>query len=128
VEAKPLREEAVTHAILGAAIEVHSMLGPGLLESAYDKCLCHEFEARRIPFLRQVPMPLQFKDLHVRCAYRLDYVVKQSVVVEIKSVDQVLPVHEAQLITYLRLGRFPVGLLINFNVRRLREGILRRVL
>src|SRR6185436_14412723 len=122
-----LRHEELTGAILGAAFEVHSRLGPGLLESAYDACLCHELANRRIPFERQVPVPVSFKDSKLDCGYRLDILVERQVVVEIEAVDEFLPIHEAQLITYLKMGSFPVGLLINFNVRRLREGIMRRV-
>ena len=117
-----LRHEDLTGSILGAAFEVHTRLGPGLLESAYDACLCHG-----IPFERQVPVPVSFKDFKLDCGYRLDILAARQVVVEIKAVDKFLPIHEAQLITYLKMGSFPVGLLINFNVRRLREGIMRRV-
>ena len=117
-----LRHEELTGSILGAAFEVHTRLGPGLLESAYDACLCHG-----IPFERQVPVPVSFKDFKLDCGYRLDILAARQVVVEIKAVDKFLPIHEAQLITYLKMGSFPVGLLINFNVRRLREGIMRRV-
>jgi GxxExxY protein len=123
-----LRHEELTGAILGAAFEVHSMLGPGLLESAYDECLCSELALRGIPFERQVPLPLRFKKAALDCGYRVDLVVDGRVVVELKSVDGFLPIHEAQLLTYLRLGGYPVGLMINFNVRKLKEGIMRRVL
>ena len=122
-----LRHEELTGSILGAAFEVHTRLGPGLLESAYDACLCHELVHRGIPFERQVPVPVSFKDSKLDCGYRLDILVERQVVVEIEAVDEFLPIHEAQLITYLKMGSFPVGLLINFNVRRLREGIMRRV-
>ena len=122
-----LRHEELTGSILGAAFEVHTRLGPGLLESAYDACLCHELAYRGIPFERQVPVPVSFKDFKLDCGYRLDILAARQVVVEIKAVDKFLPIHEAQLITYLKMGSFPVGLLINFNVRRLREGIMRRV-
>jgi GxxExxY protein len=118
----------ISSAVIGAAIEVHRMLGPGLLESAYEACLCRELELRNIRFQRQHPLPLVYKDLHLECGYRLDLLVEQSVVIEIKSVDVLLPVHEAQLLTYLRLGGWRLGLLINFNVPVLKEGVRRRVL
>jgi GxxExxY protein len=123
-----LRCEEVTAAILGAAFEVHTQLRPGLLESAYAECLCYELGQRRIAFERQVPLPLIFKRLKLRCGYRVDFVVDRQVVVELKSAESFMPIHEAQLVTYLRLGSFPVGLLINFNVRRLKDGIMRRIL
>ena len=97
-----LRHEELTGAILGAAFEVHTRLGPGLLESAYEACLCHELAHRGIPFERQVPVPVSFKDSTLDCGYRLDLLVERQVVVEIKAVDEFLPIHEAQLITYLR--------------------------
>lgn len=118
----------VTRVIVGAAIDVHRALGPGLLETAYEECLCHELELRRIPFERQRALPVSYKGVRLECGYRLDLVVADLVVVELKAVDVLLPVHEAQLITYLRLGGWKVGLLINFNVPVLRQGIRRRVL
>jgi len=118
----------ITEAIIGAAIEVHRTLGPGLLESAYEECLAHELTLRRVPFERQVPLPVQYKGLSLDCGYRLDLLVAQTVVVEIKAVEQLLPIHEAQLLTYMKLGGWPVGLLINFNVPVLKRGIRRRVL
>jgi GxxExxY protein len=123
-----LSHEETTRAILAAAFEVHTGLGPGLLESAYEECLCYELAQRQVRFERQVPLPVSFKEIKLSCGYRLDFVVDGLVVVELKSIDDFLPIHEAQLITYLRLGEFPVGLLINFNVRRLKDGIMRRVL
>jgi GxxExxY protein len=122
-----LRHDELTSAILGAAFEVHSRPGPGLLESAYEACLGHELALRQIQFERQLPVPLLFKGAQLDCGYRLDLLVGRLIVVELKSVDGFLPIHEAQLITYLKLGRFPVGLMINFNVLRLKDGILRRV-
>ena len=123
-----LRHEELTGSILGAAFDVHTRLGPGSLESAYEECLCYEFARRRIPFERQVPLPLAVEEIKLRCGYRMDFVVDRSVVVELKSIDGFLPIHEAQLLTYLRLGGYPVGLMINFNVRKLKDGIMRRVL
>lgn len=118
----------LTRAIIGAAIEVHRVLGPGLLESAYEECLCRELDLRGIPFERQKPLPLGYKGLKLECGYRIDLVVANTVVVEIKSVEAILPIHEAQLLTYMRLGGWKVGLLMNFNVPVLRQGIRRLVL
>lgn len=118
----------ITEAIIGAAIEVHRALGPGLLESAYEECLCHELTIQQVLFERQRALPVVYKGLHLDCGYRLDLVVADRVVVEIKAVEQLLPVHEAQLLTYLKLGGWQVGLLINFNVPVLKQGIRRRVL
>jgi GxxExxY protein len=120
--------KGITEAIIGAAIEVHRSIGPGLLESAYEQCLCHELHLRRISFERQKPLPVIYKGSQLDCGYRLDLVVMGLVVVEIKAVDHLEPIHEAQLLTYLRLGGWKVGLLINFNVELLRQGIKRRVL
>ena len=118
----------ITEAIIGAAIEVHRQLGPGLLESAYQECLCKELSLRGVFFERERPLQLEYKGLDLECGYRLDILVANSVVVEIKSVETLAPVHEAQLITYLKLGGWKVGLLINFNVAVLKDGIRRRVL
>jgi GxxExxY protein len=118
----------VTQAIIGAAIEVHRALGPGLLESAYEGCLCHELTLRGIPFERQVALPVRYKGLSLDCSYRLDLLVAKLVLVEIKAVETLQPIHEAQLMTYLKLGGWQVGLLINFNVPILKQGIRRRVL
>jgi GxxExxY protein len=122
-----LSHEALSHAVLGAAFEVHTLLGPGLLESAYEVCLCYELVKRRIAFERQVRVSLKYKDLKLDSGYRLDILVDRQIAIEVKAVEEVLSIHEAQLITYLKLGPFPVGLLINFNVRSLKDGILRRV-
>jgi GxxExxY protein len=113
--------------IIGAAIEVHRELGPGLLESVYEECLCYELAARKIPFERQKVLPVAYKWIKMDCGYRLDILVAGAVVVEIKSVEELGKIHEAQLLTYLRTGGWPLGLLINFNVIRLVDGILRRV-
>lgn len=117
----------ITEQIIGAAMEVHKAIGPGLLESAYEECLCHELELRRIPFQRQVPLPVVFKRAKLDCGYRLDLLVADAVVVELKAVQRIEPIHEAQLLTYLKLGGWSVGLLINFNVPVLRSGIKRVV-
>ena len=118
----------VTEAVIGAAIEVHRALGPGLLESAYCQCLCYELTLRKLPFRLEWPLPVVYKGLILDCGYRVDLLVADEVVVEVKAVERLAPVHEAQLLTYLRLGGWKVGLLINFNVPLLRDGIVRRVL
>jgi GxxExxY protein len=118
----------LTREIISAAIEVHRALGPGLLESAYEECLCRELTIRRMPFEHQVALPVEFKGLRLDCGYRLDLLVAKKVVVEIKAVESLLPIHEAQLLTYLKLGGWMVGLLINFNTPLLKDGIRRRVL
>lgn len=118
----------LTESILGAAIDVHHRLGPGLLESAYEACLAYELTRRGISISRQVEIPLLYKEIRIDCGYRIDMLIDERVVVELKSVDRLLPIHEAQLLTYLRLSGIRVGLLINFNVPRLKDGILRRVL
>jgi GxxExxY protein len=118
----------LTEGIIGAAIEVHRVLGPGLLESAYEECLCRELSLRGLAFQRQVVLPVAYKGVQLDCGYRLDLLVADQVVVELKSVDRLDDIHAAQLLTYLRLSRRKVGLLINFNVPLLRQGILRRVL
>jgi GxxExxY protein len=121
------RWEGFTETIIGACIEVHRHLGPGLLESAYEHCLAHELTLRRLRIQRQVPLPLRYKGLALDCGYRLDIVVEGCVVLELKTVDRFLPVHEAQLITYLKLMHLPVGLLVNFNVPFLKQGLRRLV-
>ena len=117
-----------TSPIIGAAIEVHRNLGPGLLESAYEECLCHELHLRGLDFKRQVELPLLCKGLKLDCGYKLDLIVQDQVILELKAVEKLLPIHEAQLLTYLRLTGKRVGLLINFNVPLLTQGIIRRVL
>jgi len=123
-----LHEESLTEEIIGAAIEVHRHLGPGLLESAYEECLCHELAIRGFSFERQKPLPLQYKGIKLDCGYRVDLLVEGKVVLELKCVDSITPVHEAQLLTYLRLSSAKVGLILNFHVAAMRDGIKRRVL
>jgi GxxExxY protein len=123
-----LHEEKLTGTILAAAIEVHKQLGPGLLESAYEECLCRELELRGIGFERQKPLPLEYKGVRLDCGYRLDLLVEGRVVVEIKSVEALAPIHGAQILTYLRVAGVQVGLLINFNVPVLKDGVKRFVL
>ncbi len=118
----------ITEQIIGAAIEVHKVLGPGLMESAYEECLCRELALRGIGVERQLPLPVEYKGVRLDCGYRLDALVEQSVVVEIKSVSSIEPIHEAQLLTYLKMGGWKLGLLINFNVPALKDCIRRRIL
>ena len=118
--------DPLTQEIIGAAIEVHREMGPGLLESAYETCLADELGRRRIRFQRQVEVPIRYKGRQLECGYRLDLLVEETVIVELKCVEAILKVHEAQLMTYLRLTRKEVGLIINFNVPMLREGIVRK--
>ena len=123
-----LIHEEVTGQIIGAAMDVHRTLGPGLLESAYEACMCHELNLRGLAFARQVELPVAYKGVLLPCGYRLDLLVADMVVVELKCVESLLPVHEAQLLTYLRLSGKKVGLLINFYVSQLKDGIIRRAL
>ena len=118
----------LTEIVIGCAIEVHRALGPGLLEPTYEMCLCRELSLRNIPFERQKPIPVIYKGVKLECGYRTDVVVDGSVLVEIKAIDSLLPVHEAQLLSYLKLGGWKVGLPINFDVELLKHGIRRRVL
>ena len=117
----------LTRPILGAAIEVHRALGPGLMESIYEECLCHELHLRKIAFQRQVSIPVIYKKINLDCNYRADLIVG-DVVIELKTVESILALHEAQLMTYMKLLKKPVGLVINFNVAILKDGIRRRVL
>ena len=117
----------LTEQVIGAAIEVHQELGPGLLESAYEECLCYELSVRKVSFRRQHSLPLRYKSVAIDCSYRIDLIVQDLVVVEVKAVEQLIDIHEAQLLSYLRLGPWPVGLMINFNVARLVDGVMRRV-
>ncbi|CAB5084668.1 conserved hypothetical protein [Olavius algarvensis associated proteobacterium Delta 3] len=115
----------LTGRVIGAAIEVHKVIGPGLLERIYEKCLCRELEIRAIPFKQQVEMPLIYKGERINCEYRFDLVVDSRLIVELKSCDGLLPIHEAQLLTYLKIAKIKYGLLINFNVPVLKDGIRR---
>ena len=121
-------KDPTTSPIIGAAIEIHPNLGPGLLESAYEEGLCHELHLRGLDFKRQVALPLLYKGLKLDCGDQLDLIVQDEIIVELKAVEKLLPVNEAQLLTYLRLTGKRVGLLINFNVPLLTQGIVRRVL
>jgi len=114
-----------TSQIIAASIEVHRVLGPGLLESAYEECLCHEFELRGINYERQKLLPVQYKGKTLDCGYRLDIFVQGQIILELKCVEKLLPIHEAQLLTYLRLSGVKTGLLINFTTSLLKDGIKR---
>jgi GxxExxY protein len=118
----------LTREIIGAGIAVHRELGPGLLESAYQQCMRQELTLRGIPFRREVPIPPEYRGNRLECGFRLDLLVANTVVVEVKAIEALAPIHEAQLLTYLRLGGWNVGLLMNFNVVVLKDGIRRRVL
>ena len=117
----------LSNKIIGAAIEVHKALGPGLLESAYEECLCYEFGLRDFSFERQKPLPVIYKGNKLDCGYRLDVVVENLIILELKSCEKIEPIHQAQLLTYLKLSGHSLGLLLNFNVPLMREGIVRIV-
>jgi GxxExxY protein len=120
--------DPLTDRIIGLAIDVHRALGPGLLESAYEECLCYELLQNRIRFQRQVPLPVTYKAVQLDCAYRIDLVIEENLILELKTVERLLPIHEAQLLTYLKLGRFKTGLLLNFHASVLKDGMKRMVL
>jgi GxxExxY protein len=125
---KRKRINAVTERVIGAAIEVHKALGPGLLESCYEMCLCHQLGSGGIAFQRQHSIPVHYKGIQLDCGFRADRVVENTVVVELKAIESILPIHEAQLMSYLKLSKLSAGLLINFNVPLLKQGIKRRLL
>lgn len=122
-----LIHEQLTERIIGAAIDVHRVLGPGLLETAYEECLCYELSRLSLEFQRQVAVPLRYKAIRLDCGYVADVVVEDAVLIELKAVEKIHPIHEAQLLTYLKITEKRVGLLINFNVAVLKDGIVRRV-
>ena len=113
--------------IIGAAIEVHKALGPGLLESAYEECMCHELSLRGLSFERQKPLPIVFKGKELDCSYRLDIVVENAIILELESCENIEPIHRAQLLTYLKLSTLHLGLLLNFNTAFMKDGIVRVV-
>jgi len=117
----------LSNRIIGAAIEVHKTLGPGLLESAYEQCLCHELSLRGLSFERQKELPVIYRGLKLDCGYRLDIVVEDAIILELKSCEKIEPIHKAQLLTYLRLSGISLGLILNFNVPAMRDGIVRIV-
>jgi GxxExxY protein len=120
-----MMESKLTENIIGAAIEVHDYWGPGLVESIYELSLAHELKLRGMRVSKQVPFNLKYKDLHLRDDYRVDLIVEDKIVIELKSINDLAPIHYAQLMTYLKLTKCPLGLLINFNVVKLRDGIKR---
>ncbi len=124
----PQANDLLTERIIGFAIEVHRQLGPGLLESAYEECLCYELGQGGLVFRRQVPLPVVYKTIRLDCGYRIDIVVEEKVILELKTVERLVPVHEAQLLTYLKLSGMRTGLLLNFNSPALKDGIRRMVL
>src|SRR6266481_1360702 len=126
-DAEAQRENQITRQVIGSAIEVHRALGPELLESAYKECLCYELAQQGLPFARQMPLPIRYKDVKLECGYRIDLLVDGLVIVELKAVVSPSPIHEAQLLTYLKLAGKRVGLLINFNVPTLKQGLKRIV-
>ena len=117
----------LTEKVIGAAIEVHKSLGPGLLEAAYEECLCYELGSRKIGYQRQVPVPVKYKEVSLDCGYRLDVVVEETIILELKSCERIENIHKAQLLTYLKTSGLKIGLIINFNVPFLKDGIVRMV-
>jgi GxxExxY protein len=124
----PLQNDPLATQVIGLAIKVHRALGPGLLESAYEECLAYEFTKNNLAFGRQVPLPLIYEEVRLDCGYRMDFVVDGQLLIEVKSIDRLLPIHDAQILTYLRLSGCRVGLLMNFNQEVLRDGLRRFVL
>jgi GxxExxY protein len=118
----------LSNRVIGCAIEVHRHLGPGLLESAYEQCLAHELSRNNIAFQLQLAQPVQYKDVLLDCGYRIDVLVENQLIIELKSVEKLLGIHEAQLMTYMKLAEIKIGLLMNFNVTKLKDGIKRFVL
>ena len=123
-----MKFDEISNKVIGCAIEVHRSLGPGLLESTYEQCLAREMDLSGIAFKLQSPLPVEYKGIKLDCGYRVDMLIEDKLIVELKSVEKTLPVHEAQILTYMKLANIQVGLLINFNVERLKEGIKRFVL
>jgi GxxExxY protein len=120
-----MNKDNLTSQVIGCAMEVHSQLGPGLLESAYQQCLAYELSLSDLRFNVEHPLPVRYKDVLLDCGYRLDLLVEDDVVIELKSVDEVLPIHQAQILTYMKLAEVSTGLLLNFNVKKLTDGIKR---
>jgi GxxExxY protein len=122
------QNDLLTERTIGFAIEVHRHLGPGLLESAYEECLCHELHQNGLVFQRQVPLPIIYKTVRLDCGYGMDIVVDDRVIVELKTVERLMPIHDAQVFTYMKLSGIPTGLLLNFNTSVLKDGIRRLML
>ena len=120
-----MNKDPLTNKIIGCAIEVHRELGPGLLESTYQQCLAHEMSLSGLQFKLEYPLPVHYKDIQLDCGYRVDMLVENEVIIELKSVDDILPIHQAQILTYMKLAEIETGLLINFNVELLKNGIKR---
>ena len=120
--------EKITEPVIQAAIEVHENLGPGLLESAYEQCLAYELRQKGIKFKLQHALPVEYRGIKLDCGYRIDVLIEDHLIIDLKSVDRIFPIHEAQILTYMKLAKVKVGLLINFNVLRVKEGIKRFVL
>ena len=122
---KEAQRDSLSELVIGAAIEVHRNLGAGLLESAYEECLCYELAQKQITFQRQMELPIKYKNIELNINYRIDLVIENGLLLELKSVDKILPIHEAQLLTYMKLASLNTGLLINFNVPVLKNGLKR---
>ncbi len=122
-----MNKDPLSDKVIGAAIEVHRVLGPGLLESAYEQCLCHELTERGVVFERQVPIPVSYKGIGIECGYRADLVIERTLLVELKAGERILPIHHAQVLTYMKLSGIRTGLLLNFNTKVLKDGIKRFV-
>jgi len=123
-----MKFDQLSNQVIGCALEVHRYLGPGLLESTYEQCLAHELKIMGIPFELQYPVPVEYKGIKLNCGYRIDMLIDNAIVVELKSVEKILPIHQAQLLTYMKLSNVSIGLLINFNVELIKNGIRRMVL
>ena len=123
-----MKFDKLSNKVIGCALEVHKHLGPGLLESTYEQCLAHELKNGGIPFKLQHPLPVEYKGIKLDCGYRVDLFIDNEIIAELKSVDKVLPIHQAQLLTYMKLSRISIGLLMNFNVKYIKHGIKRMVL
>ena len=120
--------DELSNRVIGCTLEVHRELGPGLLESTYEQCLAHELRLNGISYVLQHPLPVEYKGIRLDCGYRVDVLVENKLIIELKSVERIRPIHEAQLLTYMRLAGIKIGLLINFNVTKLKDGIKRFVL
>ncbi|MFC1858964.1 GxxExxY protein [Thermodesulfobacteriota bacterium] len=123
-----MKFDELSNRVIGCAIEVHKQLGPGLLESTYEQCLAYELNKAGLPFKLQMPLPVHYKEIKLDCGYRIDILIDDKIIVELKSVEKLLPIHQAQLLTYMKLSHIKIGLLINFNVRFIKNGIKRMVL
>ncbi|MEW6608617.1 MAG: GxxExxY protein [bacterium] len=123
-----MKFDELSKKVIGLAIEVHRELGPGLLENTYKQCLAYELSQAGINFQMEMGLPVKYKNIHISCGYRIDFLIENELILELKSVDNIVPVHEAQLLTYMRLANIKIGLLMNFNEKRLKDGIKRFVL